>query len=147
VGQWPPTAYGHHRVTAHGVACTCTCTSDRCEPFKCPLRLTSGPWLFSDFSRFSILQTLKSKSVTFPMSKLSHFLLVDSLKHKEQLSFLAQLQIPSGFQVTISGRNSNLNLPCILEGFKPFWKNMINSLKFPLHMIFIKVNLVGYTCM
>jgi hypothetical protein len=84
---------------------------DRREPFKRPRWLTSRPRLFSDFSRFSIFQILKSKSVTFPMSKHHQFLQVDSLKHKEQLSFLAQLQIPSGFQVTISGTNSNLNFP------------------------------------
>jgi hypothetical protein len=49
--------------------------------------------------------------VTLPMSKLHQFLQVNSLNHKEQLSFLAQLQIPSQFQVTISGTNLNLNLP------------------------------------
>jgi hypothetical protein len=38
-------------------------------------------------------------------------LLRDSLKHKEQLSFLTQLKIPSGLQVINSGTNSNLNLP------------------------------------
>jgi hypothetical protein len=81
------------------------------------------------------------------MSKLHQFLQIDRLKHKEKLSFLAQLQIPLGFQVTISGTNSNLNLPLILKGLKPFWKNLINSLKFHPHMVFTKVNLVGYTYM
>jgi hypothetical protein len=33
------------------------------------------------------------------------------LKHKEQLSLLINLQIPSGFQVTNFGTNSNFNLP------------------------------------
>jgi hypothetical protein len=32
----------------------------------------------------------------FPMSKNTQILQVDRLKHKEQLSILAQLQIPSG---------------------------------------------------
>jgi hypothetical protein len=66
--------------------------------------------LFCDFLS-SILQILKSKSVTFMMSNLRQFLQVDSLKYKEQLSFLIQLQLPSGFHVIISGANSNLNLP------------------------------------
>jgi hypothetical protein len=85
--------------------------SYRRELFKQLPRLTSGPRLFSDFSRFSIFQIFKSKSVTFPLSKLRQYLQVDRLKHKEQLFFLSQLQIPLGFQVTISGTNSNLNLP------------------------------------
>jgi hypothetical protein len=32
-------------------------------------------------------------------------------------------------------------------GFKHCGKNLINSLKFYLDMIFMKVNLVGHTCM
>jgi hypothetical protein len=35
----------------------------------------------------------------------------DSWKHKEELSFLAQLQIPKKLQVIIFGINLNLNLP------------------------------------
>jgi hypothetical protein len=54
---------------------------------------------------------LKFKMKVFPMSKNTQILEIDSLKHKEQLSFLAQLQIPSGLQVTNSRTNSNLNLP------------------------------------
>jgi hypothetical protein len=34
----------------------------------------------------------------------------------------------------------------ILEGFKPFWKNPINSLKFHLHMIYLNINLHWLTC-
>jgi hypothetical protein len=56
------------------------CPGDRHEPFKQPLRLTSGPQHFSDFLRFSIFQTLKSKSVTFPLSKLHQFLWVEQLE-------------------------------------------------------------------
>jgi hypothetical protein len=70
-------------------------------PFKRRLRLTSGPRHFFDLSRFSILQTLKFKIVTFPMSKLHQFFHRDSWKHREQLSFLAQLQIPRGLQVIV----------------------------------------------
>jgi hypothetical protein len=71
-------AHGHRRVTACGVVRARM--DDRREPFKRSLWLTSGPWLFSDFSRFSILQTLKSKSMTFPMSKLCQFLQVRQLE-------------------------------------------------------------------
>jgi hypothetical protein len=53
------------------------------------------------------------------MSKINEIMQADSLKHKEQLYFLSQLQIPSGWQVTNFGANSNLNLPLILKGFKP----------------------------
>jgi hypothetical protein len=79
--------------------------------------------------------------VTFSMTKIHQPSQGDSLKHKKQLSLLAQLQIHSGFQVTNSGTNSNLNLPLILKGFTHFWKNMINSLKFHLHMIYLNMNL------
>jgi hypothetical protein len=70
-----------------------------------------GPGAFLKISRFSIFQTLKFKTVTFPMSKIHQILHRHSWKHKEQLPFLAQLQIPSGFQVKIFGTNANLNLP------------------------------------
>jgi hypothetical protein len=43
--------------------------------------------------------------------KILHILQTDSLKHKEQLSFLTQLKIPSGLQVINSGTSSKLNLP------------------------------------
>jgi hypothetical protein len=45
------------------------------------------------------------------MSKICQPSQGDSLKHKEQLSLLAQLKILLGFQVTNFGTNSNLNLP------------------------------------
>jgi hypothetical protein len=54
------------------------------------LWLTSGPRLHFKFPRFSIFQTLKSKTVTFPLSKIHQILHSDRWKHKEQLSFLAQ---------------------------------------------------------
>jgi hypothetical protein len=54
------------------------------------------------------------------MSKILQTLQVDSLDHREQLYFLIQPQIPSELQVTNSGTNSNLNLPRILKGVKPF---------------------------
>jgi hypothetical protein len=45
------------------------------------------------------------------MSKIHQILHRDGWKYKEQLYFLEQLQIPLGFQVTISKTNLNLNLP------------------------------------
>jgi hypothetical protein len=64
--------------------------------FKRWVRPTGGPSPLSEFSRFSIFQILKSKIVTFPMSKIHQTLHRDILRHKEQLSFLFQLQITSG---------------------------------------------------
>jgi hypothetical protein len=37
---------------------------------------------------------MKSKMVTFPLSKIHRILDKDSWTHKEQLSFLAELEIP-----------------------------------------------------
>jgi hypothetical protein len=34
-----------------------------------------------------------------------------------------------------------------LKGYRPYGKNLVNSLKFHLDLIFTKVNLVGHTCM
>jgi hypothetical protein len=73
---------------------------------------------------------LNFELVYLPMSKIHLLLEVGSLKHKEQLYVLAQLQNLNGLQVINSGTNSNLNLPRILKEYKPFWKNLINSLKF-----------------
>jgi hypothetical protein len=86
VGRWPPTACGYHRVTAHGV--TRARTDDQREPFKRQLRLTSWPWPLFDFSRFLNTQTLKSKMLSFLMTKFLQLLQVDWLKDKEQLLFL-----------------------------------------------------------
>jgi hypothetical protein len=65
----------------------------------------------------------------------------------EQLSKLDELQTPNRIHVINVGTYSNLNLLSILKGFKPCGKNLINSLKFYLDLIFIKINLVGHTCM
>jgi hypothetical protein len=65
----------------------------------------------------------------------------------EQCLSLAQLQISDEFHVINFGTNSNLNLPCILKGFKPFVTNLENSLKIYLEVIFLNMNLVGHTCM
>jgi hypothetical protein len=79
-----------------------------------------GPGLFFDFSRFSNTQILKSEMVTLMMSKFLQILQVDCLGHKEQLLFVEQLQNTKVLHVINSGINSNLNIPWILKGFKPF---------------------------
>jgi hypothetical protein len=84
--------------------------------------------------------------VTVLLSIIRQTLDRDSMKDREQLSFLSQLQIPSGLQVKNSGTNSILNLPQILKGFKAFWKNLINSSKFHLHVIYLNIILHGLTC-
>jgi hypothetical protein len=68
-------------------------------------RLTSGPDSIWYFQSFSIIQTLKFKLVSFPMSKIGQILQVDSLKHGKKLYFLDQLQNPIGLQVINSGTN------------------------------------------
>jgi hypothetical protein len=69
-----------------------------------------GPTFFY-LLRFSNTHTLIFQLVTFFMSKFFQIFHRDIRKHKEQLSFLAQLQIPKGLQVIIFAINSNLNLP------------------------------------
>jgi hypothetical protein len=49
--------------------------------------------------------------VTFLMFKFCQIFHRDSWKHKEQISFLAELQIIKGLQVIIFRINLNLNLP------------------------------------
>jgi hypothetical protein len=78
-------------------------------PFKRRLRLTSGHGIFY-LLKFSNTHTLIVELVTFLMSKFHQMFHRDSWKHKEQLSFLAQLQIPKGLQGIIFGINSNWNL-------------------------------------
>jgi hypothetical protein len=68
-------------------------------------------------------------------------------EHDEQLSPLAQFQIPIASQLTNFGTDSNLNLVSILKGFKPCGKNLANSLKISLDLMFTTVNLVGPTGM
>jgi hypothetical protein len=75
-------------------------------------------------------------------TKILQILQVNSLKYKEKLYFLDQLQNPTGLQVINVETNSNLNLTWILKGFKPFWKNLINSLKFHLHMLYLNMNFI-----
>jgi hypothetical protein len=79
------------------------------------------------------------------MFKIYQILSIDSLKHKVKLYFWDELQNPTRLLVINSKTNSNLNLPIILKEFKPFWKNLINSLKFYLHMLYLSMNLHGLT--
>jgi hypothetical protein len=96
-------------------------------------RVGEADTYFRFFSRFSNNQILKSKMVTFPLYNVHQNLNRDSLKHNEQLSFLSPLRVPSEFNVINSRTNSKLNLPLIFKGFEPFWKNLINSLKFHIY--------------
>jgi hypothetical protein len=73
--------------------------------------LTSGPSAILNFQLFSITQTLKFKTVTFPMFKIHQNLHRDNLSYKEQLSLLYQLRISPEFKAINSRTNSKLNLP------------------------------------
>jgi hypothetical protein len=70
--------------------------------------LARGPY-HSNSSQ--IITTFEIQNEGLPyVQKYSNFV-GDSLKLREQFSFLAQFQIPSGLPVTNFGTNSNLNLP------------------------------------
>jgi hypothetical protein len=71
--------------------------------------LTRGRLNFS--LNFEINRNLKFNMTILPMSKSTQIFEVYSMKQKEQLYLLDQLQIPSGLYVINSGTNSNLNLP------------------------------------
>jgi hypothetical protein len=68
-------------------------------------------------------------------------------KYYEKHTQLGPLQIPNRIHSINFGIDSNLNLLWILKGFKPSEKNLINSPKFSLNMVFTKVNLAGKTSM
>jgi hypothetical protein len=59
----------------------------------------------------------------------------------EQNSFLAQFPNLSRFLIITFRSKSKLNFVWILKEFKPFGKNLINSLKFYLHMMFKNMKL------
>jgi hypothetical protein len=75
-------------------------------------------WFFKIFT----LPNFEIQIIDLPDVQIHQILHRDSWKHKEQLFFLAQLQIPSEFQVNFFETNLNLNLTWILKGFKHFWK-------------------------
>jgi hypothetical protein len=99
------------------------------------------------FSYFQMVQTMKCNLNAFPWSKNIQTLQGDRVELIEQLSLLSQLQFPNRIHVKYFGTDSNLNLPSILKEFKPYEKNLVNSLNFYPASIITKVNLVGYTCM
>jgi hypothetical protein len=87
--------------------------------FKRWVRLTRGPSPIS-ISRFSNTQNLKSKMVTFLLSIIHQTLHSDSLKYKEQLCFLSQLQILSGLHVKNSGTNLIFEFSSNFKGIQTF---------------------------
>jgi hypothetical protein len=64
----------------------------------------------------------------------------------EPFSFLAHLPKLSRFWVTKFKINSNLSRTWIIKEFKPFERNLINSLKFWLHINFRNMNLHCLPC-
>jgi hypothetical protein len=120
--------YGDYRVTMHSVAHA----RDRHG------QLTSGACPYFIISRIFNHLNFEIPIGGLPYSTIYQILPVNSLEHKEQLYFLDQLQNPTELQVINSGTNSNLNFPRFL---KEFWTNLINSLKFHLHMLFLNLNL------
>jgi hypothetical protein len=92
-----------------------------------------------DLLQFSKAPASKFTNTIFRMSKNGENILGGQKDNKEQLSFLGPLPNPSVLHVINSGTNSKLNIPQILKGFKPFWKNLINFSKFYLHMIYLNI--------
>jgi hypothetical protein len=102
-------------------------------------------WEFFKFPKTA--RICKFKTDAFHYSKNTESLHDAIHEYSEQLSQLGQLQILNRIHSINFGTNLNLNFLWILKGFKPFWKNMRNSLKFTIDLIFTKVNLFGCTCM
>jgi hypothetical protein len=75
------------------------------------LRMTSGAQLNFKFLMIITHPNFEIRNSDFLIFKIIQILQRDSLKHKEQLSFLTQLKLPSGLQVIHSGTNSKLNFP------------------------------------
>jgi hypothetical protein len=67
--------------------------------------------------------------VTFPLSKIHQNLNSDTLKHKEQLSCLSQLQIPSELQVKNSGIKVNFESSSNFKGVQTFLEKSDKFLK------------------
>jgi hypothetical protein len=93
------------------------------------------------------IQTCKCQKEVFACSKNIQTLQDDRFRYSEQFSQLGELQILNIIHAIHSGIDSNLNILRILKGLKPCGKNLVNSLKFYPNKVFIKVNLVGHTCM
>jgi hypothetical protein len=113
--------------------------------WKTPWWLTCGPSVPFNSICFSKAPASKFTNVIFPMSKNGETFWGDRWDNKEQLFFLPPLPNPSGFWIRKSRNNSNLNLAWILKGFKPFWKNLINPLKFYVPKIYLNIILYWLT--
>jgi hypothetical protein len=107
--------------------------------FKRWVRLTGGPSPLFDLIRFFKASASKFTNMIFRMSKNGKTFLGDQKDNEEQLSLLGPLLNPSALHAINSGTNSKLNIPRILKGFKPFWKNLINFSKFYIHMIYLNI--------
>jgi hypothetical protein len=113
-----------------------------------PLRLTGGPSGFDIFLKLSKpAQTWKLKMDALRCCKSSQNLHATRLGHYEQPSQLCRHPNLNRCRVKFLEQIHNLNFCGFLKGFNPSGKNLINSPKILLDMDFIKVNLVGITCM
>jgi hypothetical protein len=111
-------------------------------------RLTGGPSGFDIFLKLSKpAQTWKLKMDALRCCKSSQNLHATRLGHYEQPSQLCRHPNLNRCRVKFLEQIHNLNFCGFLKGFNPFGKNLINSPKILLDMDFIKVNLVGITCM
>jgi hypothetical protein len=77
---------------------------------------------FKLFFDFQILPTLKFQTMALLFPKIRKTFQGDILEYKEELYVLENLQHPSVFWIIKSINNSNLNIPWILKGSKPFGK-------------------------
>jgi hypothetical protein len=105
---------------AHGQAAGAACEASDRARFKRALSLTGGPQRFIYLSRFSNTHILIFELVTLLMSKIHQILYKDRERHKEQLSFLAQLQIPKGLQVINSGTKIKIETSSNFKGVQNF---------------------------
>jgi hypothetical protein len=82
--------------------------------------------LFFNYSIFAQISKYKTKTILMP--KIIETLLGARVDHSTQLLPLGRLRIFNRIQVIKLGTNSTLIVPRIFKGFKPFWKNLINSM-------------------
>jgi hypothetical protein len=100
----------------------------------------------SYFNKLSKLaQTWKLKMDVLPCSKNSQCLHVATLGPYEQFSQLCLHPIPNRIRVENPGTDSTFESLLNFKRGLNLLKNLVNSLKFFLDLIFIKVNLVGIT--
>jgi hypothetical protein len=88
----------------------------------------------------------KLTKLQFPNSKIYQILWGGKINKKERLSFWLKIQ-NLGFRITNSGIKQDLNLVWIFKGIKHLEKNLNNSSKFSLGMIFMNLKLYGIACM